>query len=222
MTFTMSDFYLICFLVGFTMTMFSLLAGVFHVDFPGKWDNFLHGHHAWGHGPFHAHHGFHPGHAHGHGAHGDNGVSVFNFSTIMAFLTWFGGTGYLLSHVGKLWIVYGLALSLFAGSLGGTIVFLYLTKVLMRHDHTMDPADSDHVGIVGRVSQTIGAGRIGEIMYTDHGARRALNARSEDGSAIAAGEEVAVERYEQGIAYVRRWEEFAQDRQEAGETKRSG
>jgi hypothetical protein len=205
---TMTDFYLICFLVGFVLTMFSLFVGIFHIDFPGKWDNFLHGHH-FGHGPFHVHHGFHGGH--GHAGHGDNGISIFNFSTVMAFLTWFGGTGYLLSHYGRVWIVYGFGVSVVSGVAGGAIVFLYLSKVLFRNDFTMDPADSDPVGIVGKISLALGPGRIGEMIYTRNGVRRSLGVRSEDGGAIAIGEEVAVSRYEQGIAYVRRWDEFAEE-----------
>ena len=37
----------------------------------------------------------HVGHAHGHGA--STAVSPINFATVMAFLAWFGGTGYLLT-----------------------------------------------------------------------------------------------------------------------------
>ena len=39
--------------------------------------------------------------------------------------------------------------------------------------------------------------------------RRVAGARSEDGTAIAKGAEVVVQRYEKGIAYVRRWEDMA-------------
>jgi len=38
--------------------------------------------------------------------------------------------------------------------------------------------------------------------------RRSAGARSEDDSAIEKGVEVVISRYEKGIAYVRRWDEF--------------
>ena len=41
------------------------------------------------------------------------------------------------------------------------------------------------------------------------GLRRCSGARSEDGTAIPKGAEVVVQRYEKGIAYVRRWEDMA-------------
>jgi hypothetical protein len=41
--------------------------------------------------------------------------------------------------------------------------------------------------------------------------RRVSGARSDDGTAIPKGTEVVVERYEKGIAYVRRWEDMEQE-----------
>jgi hypothetical protein len=48
-----------------------------------------------------------------------------------------------------------------------------------------------------------GAG--GEIEYESDGRRYVLRARSWDDSAIAAGAEVAIERVEDGVAYVEQW-----------------
>src|SRR5678815_1789560 len=83
---TWAGFYLLCFVVGFALTLLTFLAGTMHLHTPGH----LHLPHM-GHGGAHAH-GAHgqPGHA--------SGISVFNFSTVVAFLVWFGGTGYLLTH----------------------------------------------------------------------------------------------------------------------------
>ena len=41
--------------------------------------------------------------------------------------------------------------------------------------------------------------------------RRVSGARSENGAAIAKGVEVVITRYENGLAYVRTWDEFAAD-----------
>jgi hypothetical protein len=48
----------------------------------------------------------------------------------------------------------------------------------------------------------------GEIIFALGGVRRCAGARSEDGRSVEKGAEVVIERYEKGIAYVKRWEEF--------------
>jgi hypothetical protein len=55
-----------------------------------------------------------------------------------------------------------------------------------------------------------GGDGIGEIIFSQTGARRASAARSDDGHAIERGVEVVVIRYERGVAYVRRWEDVVQ------------
>jgi hypothetical protein len=207
---TWSDLYLICFVFGFVMTLFTLFVGVFHIDFPGKWDNFLHGTHGLhfhGHAPHLGH--AHAAHGHGHGSGSD--ISPFNFSTAMAFLTWFGAIGYLLTrHTGFVATMI-LGVAILSGLAGGSVIFLYMTKVLMRYDAAMDPADYEMTGVIGTLSVPIRAGGTGEIIYQQNGARKSHAARAESGEAIAKGEEVAVTRYEKGIAYVRRWSELAEE-----------
>ncbi len=135
------------------------------------------------------------------------GVSPFNFATLMAFLAWFGGTGYLLTRYSGLWVGFGLLASIISGLIGGGIVFLFLSKVLIRNDENMDPADYEMVGVLGRVSSSIREQGTGEIIYTQMGTRRVCGARSENGSAVTKGTEVVVTRYEKGIAYVQLWSE---------------
>ncbi|MBI2683668.1 MAG: NfeD family protein [Acidobacteriales bacterium] len=215
-----AEIYLTCFIVGFALTMFSLLVGVFHIDLPGNWDNFLHGHHTLGHfhGPMgHGPHGHlgHGGHgAHGGGHHADAQVSPFNFSTLMAFLTWFGGAGYVLTQNTRLvgWLTLGIAV--LAGKIGAAVVFFYLTRFLLKHDHSVYPSDFDLVGTVGTLNGTVGGTRYGELLYTGDGTRKSIPARSEDGAEIGSGEEVAVTRYEDGVAYVRRWQDLTGEGEE--------
>src|SRR6185369_5518090 len=102
---TWEVFYLVCFLVGFLMSIASFLPHV------GKFDDW-HGHfHVNGHG--------HAGGGHGHAGHGHGGrihagghhqgqgagpqLSRFNVTTMMAFLTWFGATGYLINKYTAVW-----------------------------------------------------------------------------------------------------------------------
>ena len=191
---TWSDFYLICFAVGFLFSLLSFVAGGLN----------LHGH--WPH--VHIHTGAHGAHAagsHTHGAH--DSVSPFNFFTIAIFLAWFGGTGYLLTRFSTVVFVLGLAISTAVGLVGASIVFVFLAKVLMSPEALMDPADYEMVGVVARVCGAIREGGTGEIIYSQAGSRRACPARSEDSVAIERDAEVVVTRYEKGIAYIRRWEE---------------
>src|SRR5215471_407732 len=103
---TWSDFYLFCFLVGFSLSVLSFLAGAVHIHLPFKW-----------HLPFHgAHHGggFAKGGMHKGGPSGSQ-FSWFNASTIMAFLAWFGGTGFLLTRHSHFVALVSLAISIMAG-----------------------------------------------------------------------------------------------------------
>ena len=79
-------------------------------------------------------------------------VSPFNFVTLTAFLAWFGGTGYLLTRFSSVWVGLGLVFSVVSGLVGGGIIFLFLSRVLMSDEENMDPADYEMVGVLGRVS----------------------------------------------------------------------
>jgi membrane protein implicated in regulation of membrane protease activity len=203
---TWSDFYLICFAIGFLFGAISFIAGGLHLH--GHWP---HAHlHVGGHAPV-----AHGGHAAGHGSGGAGQISPFNFFTIAMFLAWFGGTGYLLTRYSTIVLVLGLGISIAMGLLGASIIFLFMSKVLVSENENMDPADYEMVGVLGRISSSIRAGGTGEIIYSQAGTRRTCGARSEDGRAIAKGDEVVVTRYEKGIAYVRRWDEMTAESDQA-------
>jgi hypothetical protein len=209
--FTWADFYLICFAVGFCFSFFSFVFGsprLGHLHLP----------HYHGHGLPHLGAGHGVGHAGARisGARGvtRGGVSPFNPPTIAAFLAWFGGTGYLLTRYSALRVGLELLLSVTVGMTGGAIVFFFLSKVLMRNEESMDPADYEMVGVLGRLCVSIRRGGTGEMIYSQAGTRRVCGARSEDGSSMAKGTEVVVTRYEKGIAYVRLWSEMSGEEDE--------
>jgi membrane protein implicated in regulation of membrane protease activity len=193
---TWESFFLGCFAFGFVLSLIAFLAGSSHLH--------LHFHHAphlgAGHGPG-------PGGAHGSGSH-SSGVSKFNFGTISAFLTWFGGAGYILSNWGGLGLLLVLLLSAVTGIAGGALIFLFAAKVLAPGDRALDPADYRVVGALGKVSSTVLPNGTGEMIYVQQGRRAGVAIRSENGSLIPAGKEVVVTRYEDGIAYVREWDEL--------------
>ena len=215
-----SDFYLICFAVGFCFSFFSFVFG-------GSRFGKLHLPHFHGHVTPHvpvAHGPVAAGAAHvpvaaqnamgskmagaAKAAHG-SGVSPFNPPSLAAFLAWFGGTGYLLTRFSTVWVGLGLMASAISGVVGGGIIFVFLSRVLISEDENMDPADYEMVGVLGKLSVPIREGGTGELLYSQMGTRRVCGARSEDGGAMAKGAEVVVTRYEKGIAYVQLWSEMA-------------
>jgi hypothetical protein len=222
-----SDFYLICFAVGFCFSFFSFIFGGsrfgrLHLPhFHGHVPHLPVAHGSMGHGPvghapvaggqtLGAAHSATAPHAPGaHQAARSGSVSPFNFVTLTAFLAWFGGTGYLLTRFSTVWVGLGLLCSVVSGLVGGGIIFLFFTKVLMSDEENMDAADYEMVGVLGRLCVSIRDGGTGEILYSQAGTRRVCGARSEDGAAMAKGAEVVVTRYEKGIAYVRLWSEMS-------------
>lgn len=210
---TWADFYLICFALGFSFSLLSFLAGGlhWHLHLP----HFSHVHvtpnvHAVPGGgaaarPVASAAAGDKAILHGSRAN----ISPFNFITLTAFLAWFGGTGYLLTRYSSLWVVSGLGLAAFSGAIGGGIVFLFLSRVLISQEESMDPADYEMTGVLGRVSVPVRENGTGEIIYSQAGTRRTCGARSEDSNAIPKGTEVVITRYEKGIAYVRLWTEMS-------------
>jgi membrane protein implicated in regulation of membrane protease activity len=194
---TWANFYLICFFLGFALSLLSLV-GSLHLHIP--------------HFDFHigGDHGLHHGDA---GHHGE--ASRINFGTVAAFLAWFGDTGYVLARFSSFWSLLALTLACASGLVGAAIVFFFLAKVLIRKDEDLNPADYDMIGVLGTVSSNIRPAGTGEMIFSQAGIRRAAPARSEDGLTIEKGTEVVVTRYERGIAYVRPWDELTNSTEES-------
>jgi membrane-bound ClpP family serine protease len=138
---------------------------------------------------------------------GGSSVPWWNGFSIMIFLCWFGAAGYLLTRYGSFVAGVVLALAAVCGVAGGAIIFAFLTRVLLPHEHELTADETEVIGAVGRVSSSIRPAGTGEIVYQQLGALRSAPARSEDGVPIPKQEEVFVVRYEKGIAYVRRWQD---------------
>src|SRR5690348_5838541 len=105
MPMTWATFYLVCFVLGFAFTVISLLSGIGHLHLPVKWHVLHGGVHSPGTDASPAvaspvrggtdvaastYSQVSPGRS--------GGVGPVNSFTIMAFLTWFGGTGLLLTE----------------------------------------------------------------------------------------------------------------------------
>ena len=201
---TWESFYFVCFLAGLFLSAFSLLGCMGHFG-----------------GHVHVPHMPHPTHlpGAGHLSHGSSGVRAgqttasipwWNTFSIMIFFCWFGAAGFLMTRHGGFVASVVLVFAVICGVAGGAIVFFFLAKVMLPHEHELTADETDVVGVVGRVSAPIRAGGIGEIVYEQLGARHSAPARSEDGGSIEKQDEVFVLRYEKGIAYVRRWDDSEQ------------
>jgi hypothetical protein len=216
----LANMFLVIFLFGIVFTVVSLLLGVghvggghigghtIHVDLPGQ------------HADFDVHFGTHAA-AHGHAGHGegiDHGPGILNMPTIMAFLTWFGGAGYIFTHTFGLGGIIAVPMALVSGLTGGAIMFALLARLLWpMMSKPMSRTDYSLPGTSARVVSPIRAGGVGEIVYAKGSSRFTAGARTVDEQPIAKGEEVVILRYERGIAYVQRVEALLNER--GGEAK---
>jgi hypothetical protein len=179
-----------CFVVGFVLSVLSFAFGAIdaHVHFP--WEAHVHVD------------GLHAGHIHAMGP--------INFATITAFVAWFGGAGYLLTNEFRWLVLPAVGLSVVIGLAGAGVVFLLMAKVLWSPHENMQLADYHMIGVLGRLTQPIRAGGIGELVYTQGGTRKSCGATSADGTPMEKGTEVVVTAYERGIASVKRWSDLAE------------
>jgi hypothetical protein len=226
----LAAFFLVCFFVGLLFTVASFFLGLGHEagDFG----------HADGHGDgLHFDHGhFHLGgghaapaettapdtHTHG-GEHGTvqahSGPSPFSVSTVMAFLTWFGGVGFILRTYYEAWFLTALLVAVLAGLIGAALVFTFLARVLYASQRIMKPSDYRLPGTIARVTSAIRPEGTGEIVYSKGDTRQVSGARSVDGRPIPRDTEVVIMRYERGLAYVQPWEDLLREQQGAEESR---
>jgi hypothetical protein len=178
------EIFLASFTVGLAISVLSMVSGALHLPH------------------FHAHL------PHGHSAAGGRASDVVNLGTIAAFLLWFGGAGWLMTRYTAWQLLQTLSASILMGLVGASIVFAFVAKVLVAHDKSLDPADYEMVGTMGRVSSPVRAGGTGEMIFTQQGRRCGVPVRSETGGSLARDVEVVVTRFEKGIAYVRSWDDW--------------
>jgi membrane protein implicated in regulation of membrane protease activity len=142
-----------------------------------------------------------------HGHHAHDAVAPVNVSTILAFLTWFGGVTYLARN-GFDWMTgFALVFGAMAG-FGGAYVIYQVFKRLRAAAGTLDPAENRIEGTVARVTSSIRAGGVGEIVYQIGGRQQIAAARAKDGTAIPRDTDVVIVDRTGGFALVQSWETF--------------
>ena len=172
--------YLAVFVFGLAMTFVSLFAPHVHL-------------------PMHLPHGMNVPH-----------LGPFNPTTAVIFLTWFGATGYLMTHYrsGTAGLAFTAAIAV--GVVGAGLMYVSVIRTFLENERPLLDSDFDMVGVLGRTSVPVREGGTGELIYSQQGTRRSCGARADDGSRIEQGTEVVVLRYEKGIAWVRPWQDLEQ------------
>lgn len=184
-----------CFLFGLIFTVLSLLIGFADV---GMHDVGIHADH---------------GDAGGHDLFGNEVIGgLLNVSSILAFITWFGGIGYIMREGVGLFAPIAVVIGVGGGLVAAIAVSWFMVKVLRPAGKELDPADYETVGVIARVSSSIHAGGYGEIVYELGGTRQVGAARGVNDEAIARGAEVIVLRIERGAAIVDTVENLMQEK----------
>ena len=192
--------FLICFVFGAAFALLSLLLG-----FAGHTWHVEHLSHVHLHHEVQVHAGGHDGQL--HVDQGEAHLPIFNVSALLAFLTWFGGAGYLLARLSGWPLLLVLAAAVVVGLAGAALIGLILGKILAG-ERVMNPRDYQLEGTLARVTVSIPAGGVGEIIFSKAGSRRGEAARSVDGRAITRDTEVVVIDYAGGVALVESWEQL--------------
>jgi hypothetical protein len=125
---------------------------------------------------------------------------------IVAFLVMFGISGYLLTRHGAMSTGAGTAAALLLGvAWAGVVTRVAVATARVQPEH--DPDDPRYVlqGHVALVTAAIPEGGEGTIALQEGGAPRSLRARMIDHGSMDAGQEVCIERVDEGVAYVEPW-----------------
>ncbi|HEY0778854.1 MAG TPA: NfeD family protein [Gemmatirosa sp.] len=130
---------------------------------------------------------------------------ILNVQTAAAFVCAFGAAGYLALRAG--WSPAAtLGVGLVAGLASAALSTVLLAKWALPSARR-DVVDARYLmqGHPATVTRAIPAGGLGEIAYEMDGRRWTLGARGWDDSPVALGDEVAIDRVEDGVAYVEQW-----------------
>lgn len=126
--------------------------------------------------------------------------------TVAASATLFGLVGYLLLAYSALGPGLVIVAAAAVAGLGLAGMLTLVTRWAVP-GAAADPVDPRYLlqGTPARITRAVGPDSDGEVEYAVDGARYATIARSFDGTALAVGADVAIDRIEDGIAYVEDW-----------------
>ncbi|MCP3961775.1 MAG: hypothetical protein GY719_28365 [bacterium] len=121
---------------------------------------------------------------------------------IATFITGFGAGG-TVAHYHLGWNLFpGLLAASASGAVLAGAAFAVLEMLFSRTQAGSEFSVGDAVGLVAEVITPISAGSTGEIAYTVKGQRERAAARAADGTEIAKGRSVVIEKFVGATAYV--------------------
>jgi hypothetical protein len=139
-------------------------------------------------------------------------LSYFNPTSMALFLLGFGCFGYFFHNMTNLAVAFTLLLATGGGLLLAVLLLMALNRLFANSEGSTELDVVDRTGMLGKVSITIPAAGIGEIIYTSPGGiHKSIPARSLDQQRLERDQEVVVVTYQNGIAEVDTWEHFMHD-----------
>ncbi|MDF1505936.1 NfeD family protein [Roseisolibacter sp. H3M3-2] len=129
-----------------------------------------------------------------------------NRQNVAAFVTAFGVTGYAVQRLTTLGAPAAVGLALAGGAAAAALSLGLLAGWALPSVRREVPDDRYVLqGHPATVTREIAADAEGEIAYEADGRTWTVRARSWDGAPMGAGTEVAIERVEDGVAFVEAW-----------------
>lgn len=132
--------------------------------------------------------------------------AALSLPSIAVFATLFGLVGYLLLRYAAAGAAVALAIAIVVAG-AGVAGFVALVAKWAVPSAAAEPEDERYLlqGTPAQVTRAITADADGEVSYAVDGAQYATPARSFDGTPLDVGADVAIDRIEDGVAYVEAW-----------------
>lgn len=137
--------------------------------------------------------------------------SLFNVSSILAFITWFSGSTYLIRNGFGWFVGIAIVIGMVIGLAGAWAITWFLYSFLRKNSPELNPADWDQIGQIGPVTSTIRPSGVGSMVFERHGTRHAIPARTKDDVGIERDVEVVIMDIERGVAIVQPWRELLEE-----------
>lgn len=228
----LSLMFIFCFLLGFGFFLITALLGSrshSHSHAGGHAHAGSHAHvsahagthaHVSAHVGSHAHVSAHAGsHAHAAHAHAHNHAhtqwthfslfAFFNPMSIALFLLGFGLFGYVFHNLTNVTAFLSIVLAITVSIVLAVTLLSSLNRIFASAEGSTELDVVDRTGMLGKVSITIPAQGLGEVIYTSPGGvHKSIPARGLNGQSLERDQEVVVVDYQHGVAEVDTWEHF--------------
>lgn len=136
-------------------------------------------------------------------------LSYLNPTSSALFLLGFGFFGYFFHNTTNLAVAFTVLLATGGGLLIAALLLMVLNRLFANSEGSTELDVVDRTGMLGKVSITIPAEGIGEIIYTSPGGiHKSIPARSLEKQRLERDQEVVVVNYHSGVAEVDTWEHF--------------